>query len=488
MKQLQTALDAGRAVRDKKIGAVELVSECFRSIEENEPTVHAFINFDKDAALERAKSVQADIDSGKLTHPLAGVPFGSKANISTKGYETNCASKILEGYKPVFDATVAEKLNGIGAVCVGKCNMDEFAMGGSTETSRYGVTRNPWDKDRVPGGSSGGSAVSVAAGEAFYALGSDTGGSIRQPCAFCNTTGIKPTYGAVSRYGLIAYASSLDQIGPIARDVADCAAVLDVISGKDPRDMTSAETALNLDKKPSVSGLRIGLPREYFAKGLDGEVAEKVRDAAKLFEKFGAEVSEFDFSEKNMADYTAAAYYVIACAEASSNLSRYDGIKYGYSAFSEKDNTDLLDNYVNSRSEGFGMEVKRRIMLGAFVLSSGFYDAYYKKALRVRDLLREQWAKVFTDYDIVLSPVAPTTAYKIGENLDDPLKMILGDMYTVAVNMAGLPSVALPAGFAKGLPVGMQLIGRHFEENVLISAASEFQKETDYHTQFPIIK
>ncbi|MDR3091575.1 MAG: Asp-tRNA(Asn)/Glu-tRNA(Gln) amidotransferase subunit GatA [Clostridiales bacterium] len=479
---MKTALQAGRAIRERKISAPELLEETFRNIDENEKKIRAYTRVFKEEARARAREVQAKIDAGEELSPLAGVPMGIKDNISTKDFETSCASRSLSGYIPAFDATAAERLREAGAVLVGKCNMDEFAMGGSTETSFYGKTRNPWDLGRVPGGSSGGSAAAVAAGEAFYTLGSDTGGSIRQPCSFCGVSGIKPTYGAVSRWGLVAYASSLDQIGPIGRDVADCAEVLKIIAGHDGKDSTSSKAQLNLGAEVDVKGLKIGLPSEYLSRGIDGGVLRVVKETAGIFEEMGASVSEFDFKTPRLADYAAAAYYVTACAEASSNLSRYDGVKYGYAAPPPEDGeADLAEQYIRARSEGFGIEVKRRLMLGAFVLSSGFYDAYYRKAQKARALLSDEWAGVFEKFDVVLSPVAPTAAYRLGENVDDPLKMLLGDMYTVAVNMAGLPSVAAPAGFSEGLPVGVQLIGKKFSENTLIEAARAFQGRTDFH-------
>lgn len=473
-----TALELGKMIKEKKIGVREALDEAYAAIDNG--GLNAYTNLCPEFAYTQADAVQRGIDKGELTSPLAGVPMSVKANISTKGIETNCASKMLSGYIPVYDATAVKKLKDAGAVIIGKTNMDEFAMGGSTETSYFGTAKNPWDLKHVPGGSSGGAAAAVISGEGYYALASDTGGSIRQPCSFCSVTGIKPTYGAVSRNGLIAYASSLDQIGPIGRDINDCAEVLKTISGHDSYDATCAK--LDFDIGHEVKNLRIGLPRQYFTSALEPEIAKKIYDAAKVFENLGARISEFDFSGDDMTDYTVSAYYIIACAEASSNLSRYDGIKYGYL----KEGQGLVESYINTRSEGFGIVVKRRLMLGTFVLSSGFYDAYYKKALNMRNLLRAQWNRIFEEYDVVLGPVAPTTAYRIGENINDPMKMMLGDMYTVAVNMAYLPAAALPCGFDRnGLPIGMQLIGKAFGENTLINAARAFQQATDHHKKFP---
>ena len=407
-----------------------------------------------------------------------------KDNMCTKGILTSCASKILTGFKPTYTATAVKKLEEAGAVMLGKVNMDEFAMGSTTETSYNGATINPWGENRVPGGSSGGSAVAVAADMAYYALGSDTGGSIRQPCAFCGITGIKPTYGAVSRYGLIAYASSLDQIGPMGKNVEDVAEVLSVISGHDPKDSTSVnQQPMKITLSNDIKGKKIGIPRDYFGKGLDGDVKNAVLAAADKLKELGAEVEEFDMPS---LEYAIPAYYIIACAEASSNLSRFDGVKYGYAA---KDFDDLTDLYYKSRSEGFGTEVKRRILIGAFVLSSGYYDAYYKKALQVKAVIKQSFDKAFEKYDVILSPTAPTTALKMGENLSDPLKMYLGDIYTVSVNLAGLPSMVVPCGFDKeGMPIGLQLIGKPFGENGLLNMGYAYQQATDYHTKKPVIK
>lgn len=498
-----TALEIGEKIKQREIGCAEAAKSFLDAIKAEGQAVNAYITIMEDEALQRAEEVQHRIDSGEALSPLAGVPVAVKDNICTKGTRTTAASRMLGNFVPPYDATVIERLQQAGAVVIGKTNLDEFAMGGSTETSCFGITRNPWDLDRVPGGSSGGSAAAVAAKLAPYALGSDTGGSIRQPCAFCNLTGIKATYGSVSRYGLMAYASSLDQIGTMGRDVKDCAAALAVISGYDPKDSTSVtekpfDFSAAFDGKSGagqgnkggpegrtgsggkLNGLKIGVPGNYFETGISEDVKAAVLEAAKTFERLGASVEEFELPN---VEYAVPAYYIIACAEASSNLSRYDGIKYGYRSENAK---DLLEIFCRSRSEGFGKEVKRRIMLGSFVLSSGYFDAYYKKALQVRGLIKNSFDEAFAKYDMILSPVSPTTAYRIGAQIEDPLAMYMADIYTVSVNLAGLPAVALPCGFGSdGMPVGMQLIGRAFSEAVLVRAADVYQNNTDHHKRFP---
>jgi aspartyl-tRNA(Asn)/glutamyl-tRNA(Gln) amidotransferase subunit A len=478
----ETALELAALIKTKKLGVVEAASAYIDMIEKNGSRYNAFLSLAKENALKRAREIQARIDSGEELSPLAGVPVAVKDNISTLGIETSCASKMLGGYKPVFNATAVEKLEQAGMIVLGKLNMDEFAMGGSSETGTRGPVRNPWDISRVAGGSSGGSAAAVVAGEAPLALGSDTGGSIRQPCAFCGVTGIKPSYGAVSRCGLVAYASSLDQIGPIGKNIDDCAALLSIISGPDEKDSTC------VIKKPfefnnarsGLAGITIVLPHNYFESGIDDEVKSAVLKTAKEFEETGARVEEF---EMPLVDYMIPAYYIIACAEASSNLSRYDGLKYGYRG---ADARTLSDVYRLSRSESFVLEVKRRIMLGSFVLSSGYYDAYYKKALQTRSLIKDAYDDLFKRFDMILSPVAPTTAYRLGENADDPIKMYMGDIYTVSVNLAGLPAISLPCGFdSAGLPVGFQLIGEPFSEAMLVEAARVYQDRTSHHTKRP---
>jgi len=484
-----TALEIAAAIKNKQLTVTEIVSEYIKLIEDNDKKLNAFTVVSKESALLRAKNIQARIDAGEDISPLAGVPVAVKDNISTEGIETACASKMLGGYTPVYNAAVIEKLEQAGLIVIGKTNMDEFAMGGSSETGAGGAVRNPWDLSRVAGGSSGGSAAAVAASIAPISLGSDTGGSIRQPCSFCGVTGIKPTYGAVSRYGLIAYASSLDQIGVIGQDIDDCATLLEIISGPDERDSTCIiEKSLKFDKsnttsRSSASGFKIGIPKNYFMEGIDSDVKTAALAAAEEFKSAGASLEEF---EMPFMDYMIPAYYIIACAEASSNLSRYDGLKYGYRCGANSGAKTLSDIYRLSRSEGFGLEVKRRIMLGSFVLSSGYYDAFYKKALQTRALIKDAYNKIFREYDMILSPVAPTAAYKLGENVDDPIKMYMGDIYTVSVNLAGLPAVSLPCGFNKQkLPVGFQLIGGAFSENKLIDAARVYQRLTDHHKARP---
>ena len=473
-----TAVELGRKIKEKEVTVEEAVTAALDAIEKREAEVHSFVTVDREGALKRAKEVQAKIDAGELTGPLAGVPVAIKDNMCTKGLLTTCSSKILYNFVPTYTAEAVLNLEKAGAVILGKTNMDEFAMGSTTETSAYGVTKNPWNTGHVPGGSSGGSCAAVAAEECSYALGSDTGGSIRQPSSFCGVTGIKPTYGTVSRYGLIAYGSSLDQIGPIAKDVTDCATILEAIASHDVKDSTSVQredydftTALVDD----VRGMKIGIPRDYFGDGLDPEVKAAVLGAAKKLEEKGAIVEEFDLS---LVEYAIPAYYVIACAEASSNLARFDGVKYGF----RTEQYDGLHNmYKKTRSEGFGAEAKRRIMLGSFVLSSGYYDAYYLKALRTKALIKQAFDKAFEKYDVILGPAAPTTAPKLGASLSDPLKMYLGDIYTISVNLAGLPGITLPCGTDQsGLPIGLQLIGDCFAEKKIIRAAYTYEQTRSY--------
>lgn len=473
-----TAVELGRKIKEKEVTVEEAVTAALDAIEKREAQVHSFVTVDREGALKRAKEVQAKINAGELTGPLAGVPVAIKDNMCTKGLLTTCSSKILYNFVPTYTAEAVLNLEKAGAVILGKTNMDEFAMGSTTETSAYGVTKNPWNTGHVPGGSSGGSCAAVAAEECSYALGSDTGGSIRQPSSFCGVTGIKPTYGTVSRYGLIAYGSSLDQIGPIAKDVTDCATILEAIASHDVKDSTSVQredydftTALVDD----VRGMKIGIPRDYFGDGLDPEVKAAVLGAAKKLEEKGAIVEEFDLS---LVEYAIPAYYVIACAEASSNLARFDGVKYGY----RTEQYDGLHNmYKKTRSEGFGAEAKRRIMLGSFVLSSGYYDAYYLKALRTKALIKQAFDKAFEKYDVILGPAAPTTAPKLGASLSDPLKMYLGDIYTISVNLAGLPGITLPCGTDQsGLPIGLQLIGDCFAEKKIIRAAYAYEQTRSY--------
>ncbi|MCR4842270.1 MAG: Asp-tRNA(Asn)/Glu-tRNA(Gln) amidotransferase subunit GatA [Eubacterium sp.] len=468
-----TALQLAEKIKAGEVGVREATEACLDNIKKCEPEINAFVTVDEEGALKRADEVQKGIKDGTITGPLAGVPCGIKDNMCTEGLRTTCSSAILENFKPAYTATAVAALESAGAVILGKTNMDEFAMGSTTETSHYGVTKNPWNTERVPGGSSGGSCAAVAAGEAFYTLGSDTGGSIRQPAAFCGVTGIKPTYGTVSRYGLIAYGSSLDQIGPVGKNVADCVSILETISAYDPKDSTSVKRD-NYDFKKAMTGdakgLRVGIPKDYLTEGLDAEVKAEILRAADVLKAQGATVEEFDLS---LVEYAIPAYYVIACAEASSNLARFDGVKYGYRT---GEYTDLHNMYKKTRSEGFGAEVKRRIMLGSFVLSSGYYDAYYLKALRTKALIKKAFDAAFEKYDVILSPAAPTTAMKLGESLADPIKMYLGDIYTIAVNLCGLPGMTVPGSLdSQGLPIGVQFISDCFREENMIRAAFAFE-------------
>lgn len=469
-----TALQLGQMIKKKEVSVKEAVQESLAQIADLDETLGSFVTVDEEGALKRAEEVQKGIDDGTITGALAGVPVAVKDNICTKDLLTTCSSKILSNFVPPYSAQAVDNLKAAGAVIVGKTNMDEFAMGSTTETSAYGVTRNPWNTEHVPGGSSGGSCAAVASCEVPYALGSDTGGSIRQPGSFCGVTGLKPTYGTVSRYGLIAYGSSLDQIGPIAKDISDCAAILEMIASYDKKDSTSVKrdaydfTSALLD---DVKGMKIGIPSDYLSAGLNEEVKAAVLKAAEVLKAKGAEVEEFQLS---LVEYAIPAYYVIASAEASSNLARFDGVKYGYRA---KDYNGLHNMYRKSRSEGFGEEVKRRIMLGSFVLSSGYYDAYYLKALRTKALIRQSFDRAFEKYDVILGPVAPTTAPKLGASLSDPLQMYLGDIYTISVNLAGLPGVSVPCGIdSNGLPIGVQLIGDCFQEKKIIRAAYAYEQ------------
>ncbi len=473
-----TAVELGKQIQKKEVTAVDATREALAAIDACEKSVHSFVTVDAERAMQRAQEVQEQIASGSLTSPLAGVPVAIKDNMCTKGLKTTCSSKILYNFIPTYTSEAVLRLERAGAIILGKTNMDEFAMGSTTETSAYGVTKNPWNTGHVPGGSSGGSCAAVAAEECSYALGSDTGGSIRQPSSFCGVTGIKPTYGTVSRYGLIAYGSSLDQIGPIAKDVTDCATVLEAIAAHDPKDSTSVKRR-DIDFTQAlvddVKGMRIGIPNDYFGEGLDEDVRAQVLAAAQELEKKGAVVEHFDLG---LVKYAIPTYYVIACAEASSNLARFDGVKYGYRT---EEYDGLHQMYKKSRSEGFGAEVKRRIMLGSFVLSSGYYDAYYLKALRVKALIKQAFDDAFAKYDVILGPAAPTTAPKLGASLSDPIQMYLGDIYTISVNLAGLPGISLPCGLDRqGLPVGLQLIGDCFQEKKIIRAAYAFEQTRDY--------
>lgn len=447
-----------------------------------EGKVQAFLTLDEENARNKAKQLDEKLAGGDSTGILFGMPIGIKDNIVTKGVRTTCASKILENFDPIYDATVMQKLHNAETVMIGKLNMDEFAMGGSTETSHYQRTYNPWNLDYVPGGSSGGSAAAVAAGEVPFTLGSDTGGSIRQPAAYCGVVGLKPTYGRVSRFGLVAFASSLDQIGPITRNVEDNAYLLQAISGVDPYDSTSANLPVpNYVEQLTgdVKGLRIAVPKEYLGEGVQESVRNAILEALKVLEKLGATWEEVSLPHSK---YGVATYYLLASSEASSNLARFDGIRYGYRAQGAE---NLIDLYKKTRSEGFGDEVKRRIMLGTFALSSGYYDAYYKKAQQVRTLIKQDFDKVFEKYDVILGPTAPTPAFKIGAQIDDPLTMYANDLLTIPVNLAGVPGISVPCGFDNGLPIGLQIIGKHFDEATVYRVAHAFEQATDYHKQKP---
>ena len=466
----------------KELTSEEITKAYIDRINEKEKDVDAFVTLTTDDALKQAKEIDEKRKNGEDVSKLAGIPIGIKDNMCTKGVKTTCSSKMLENFISPYDATVIEKINEIQMPSLGKLNMDEFAMGGSTEYSYFKKTKNPWNLNKVPGGSSGGSAAAVAAKMVPWALGSDTGGSIRQPASLCGVVGLKPTYGLVSRFGLVAFASSLDQIGPITKDVKDAAMLLNVIAGHDEKDTTSAIVEKKdyvKALKNDVKGLKIGVPKEYFGEGINKEVKETLEEAIKKYEELGATVEECSI---NVADYALATYYIIACAEASSNLGRFDGIRYGYRT---KNYENLKDIYRNSRSEGFGAEVKRRIILGTYVLSSGYYDAYYKKAQQVRTLVKQEFAKAFEKYDVLLTPTSPTVAFNIGEKSENPLEMYLSDICTVSVNIAGLPGISIPVGVDKsGMPIGMQLIGNHFEEETILNAAYTYEQSIKFKEKY----
>lgn len=479
-----TIREAHRLLKDKELSSVELTRAVIDRTRQVEPEVHAMVTLTDELALTQAQKADQLIAAGE-TNPLTGIPVVIKDVLCTKGIRTTCSSKMLENFVPPYDAAAVEKLNHCGAVIIGKSNMDEFAMGSSNENSALFMTNNPWDLSRVPGGSSGGSAVALASGESIYALGSDTGGSIRLPAGFCSITGLKPTYGRVSRYGLVAFASSLDQVGPLAQDVADCAVVLNAIAGYDPRDSTSAPypapdytRCLTAD----VKGLRIGVPREYFVEGMRTEVATAVTAAVNKLEELGISV-EWEVSLPS-TPYALAAYYIIAPSEASANLARYDGVKYG---FSYQGTEHMWEAMEKTRQYGFGPEVKRRIMLGTYALSAGYYDAWYLKALKVRTLIQQEFNQAFEKFDALVTPTAPTVPFKIGEKVDDPIQMYLRDVCTLPINIAGLPGISIPAGFSDGLPVGMQIIGRPFGEETLLNAAYAYEQATDWHKKWPNI-
>ena len=459
----------------------EITKAYAKRIKEKEPEVDAFVTITVDEAIDKLEKIEAKIKNGELKSNLAGIPVGIKDNMCTKGVKTTCGSKMLENFIAPYDATVVEKLENEGMVCLGKLNMDEFAMGSSTENSAIKCTKNPWNLNTVPGGSSGGSAAAVAANIVPWALGSDTGGSIRQPSSFCGVVGLKPTYGLISRYGLVAYASSLDQVGPITKDVMDCAILLNVLAGKDEKDTTSVERPkIDYTKalKNDVKGLKIAVPKEFFGEGINSEVKTKLEEAIAKYKELGAEVEEVSL---DIAEHALAAYYIIACAEASSNLGRFDGIRYGYRS---KSGESLKDIYFNSRSEGFGAEVKRRIILGTYVLSSGYYDAYYKKAQKVRTLISNKFNEIFKNHDVILTPTSPTTAFEFNSK-SSPLEMYLADICTVSVNVAGLPGISIPCGVdKKGMPVGMQLIGNKFQEETILNVAYTYEQATNFRAKY----
>lgn len=474
--------DLHELLQKKEVSVSDLVDESFKRISEIDDKVKAFLTLDEENARQTAKQLDEKLAAGEQNGVLFGMPIGIKDNIVTKGVRTTCSSKILENFNPIYDATVMQKLHNAETVMVGKLNMDEFAMGGSTETSYFQKTYNPWNLDYVPGGSSGGSAAAVAALEVPFTLGSDTGGSIRQPAAYCGVVGLKPTYGRVSRFGLVAFASSLDQIGPITRNVEDNAYLLQAISGVDPYDSTSANlTVPNYVESLTgdVKGLRIAVPKEYLGEGVQESVRNSVLEALKVLEKLGATWEEVSLPHSK---YGVATYYLLASSEASSNLARFDGIRYGYRAEGAE---NLIDLYKKTRSEGFGEEVKRRIMLGTFALSSGYYDAYYKKAQQTRTLIKQDFDQVFEKYDVIIGPTSPTTAFKIGEKMNDPLTMYANDILTIPVNLAGVPGISIPCGFDNGMPIGLQIIGKHFDEATIYRVAHAFEQATDYHKQKP---
>ena len=481
----KTASEIKELVLKKEIKSVEVTEDLFKRIDEVEPKIKAYLTLNKESALAQAKKIDEKIARNEKTGQLAGIPIALKDNLCTEGIKTTCASKILNNFIPPYDASVVKRIKEEDGIIIGKTNLDEFAMGSSTENSAFGPSRNPWDPARVPGGSSGGSAAAIAADLAFLALGSDTGGSIRQPAALSGIVGLKPTYGRVSRYGLVAYASSLDQIGPMTKDVRDAALFLNVLAGQDPADSTSVplETPDHLEKiSRGVKGLKIGVPKEFFVAGLDKEVKKSINQGLKVYEKLGAEISHISLPH---TEHGIATYYLIAPSEASSNLARYDGIHYGHQTKSSK---GLIDMYSQSRSEGFGDEVKRRIMLGTFSLSSGYYDAYYLRALKVRQLIKQDFDEAFKKVDVIMGPTSPIPAFKFGEKAANPLQMYLCDVFTVTTNLAGLPGISIPCGFTKSsLPIGLQILGRPFDETTLLQTAYAFEQKTEFHKTKPRI-
>ena len=480
-----TIAQARHQLKEKKYSAVELLQAVYKRIDELDSRVQAYVHLTRDIAEEQAQAADQKISAGEDA-PLLGIPIALKDLICMQGARTTCASRILEQFVSPYDATVVKRLKDAGAVLIGKTNMDEFAMGSSNENSWFHPTHNPWDLDRVPGGSSGGSGAAVAANECIGALGSDTGGSIRQPAGFCGITGLKPTYGRVSRFGLVAFASSFDQIGPMTKTVEDAALLMNVIAGHDPMDTTSADVPVpdySAALPQSVKGLKMGIPKEYFTSGIDPEVERAVQNAIQSLESMGMEKVEVSLPH---TEYAVATYYVLACAEASTNLSRYDGVRYGFR--SEKSG-NLMDMYTNTREEGFGEEVKRRILLGTFVLSSGYYDAYYLKGQKVRTLIKNDFEEAYKKCDVIVSPISPAPAFKLNEKLDDPLQMYLSDIFTIAANLAGIPAMSIPCGLSEaGLPIGLQLMGKHFDEATLLNVGHQFQQSTEHHLKHPSLR
>ena len=477
-----TLHEARENLRKREFSAQELAEAVFRRISETEEKLHSYITLSRDTALKEAKQADEQLKTDTNPHSLLGIPIAVKDNFLTRDIRTTCASKFLENFIPPYDCTTVKRIRASGAIITGKTNLDEFAMGSSVENSAFFATRNPWNTDRVPGGSSGGSAAALAADQCIVALGTDTGGSIRQPAAFCGVVGLKPTYGRVSRYGIIAFASSMDQVGPMTKDVRDCALMLEAIASYDSADSTSANRPVpqySASLTGDVKGLRIGVPKEYFVSGIQPSVEQAVREGVRQLERNGAAIREISLPH---TDYAVAVYYIVATAEASSNLARYDGMRYGHRARAK----DLTETYMLSRAQGFGPEVKRRIILGTYVLSAGYYDAYYLKAQRVRTLIKRDFDEAFKSCDVIIAPTAPTTAFKIGEKTQDPLQMYLSDIYTISVNLAGLPALSLPCGFdSEGLPIGLQIIGKHFDESTILAVAYAYEQSTDWHKRKP---
>jgi len=478
-----TGHEAHEHLMKRSFSSLELTQSFYRWIQKVDSKVAAYLTLTEEEAYQQAQRADERIAKGEGVHELTGIPLALKDILCTQSMRTTCGSKILDDFRPPYDATVIRRLRDSGAVFLGKVNMDEFAMGSSTENSGFGITRNPWDINRIPGGSSGGSAAAVAADECIASLGSDTGGSVRQPAACCGVVGMKPTYGRVSRFGLVAFASSLDQIGPITKDVTDCAILMNTINGHDANDSTSVNVKVPDYRKAlinDVRGMKLGIPKEYFVEGMDQDVERAVWEAIKLLEKGGASINEVSLPN---TEYAVATYYIICTAEASSNLARYDGVKYGYRA---RGYDGLIDMYAKTRAEGFGPEVKRRIMLGTYVLSAGYYDAYYRKAQQVRTLIKEDFDRAFEEYDALLTPTAPTPAFMIGEKVKDPLQMYLSDIFTIPVNLAGIPGISIPCGFSGGgLPIGLHIIGKHFDEEKILRVAYTYEQRTDWHLKRP---